>query len=219
VRVNELMTRDVVAVRPWTPLKEVAGLMLEHRISGVPVVDNDGMVVGVISESDFLLKERGRDAVRPSPLVWLVGEQKQTRHERSVIDATTAQHAMTSPAVTIDGSATVRDAATLMVDRRVNRLPVTESGHLVGIITRSDLLRPYLRSDAQIADAVRLALHAADGVQVDSVVRGIVQLSGQAASHEMAQTVIKVAESVDGVMAVRSHRLTWPEPAVVTVIG
>jgi CBS domain-containing protein len=219
VRVYELMSREVIAVRPWTPLKEVAELMLTHRISGVPVVDNDGTVVGVVSESDFLLKERGRDAVRPSPLIWLLGEQKQTRHERSVIDATTAQNAMTSPAVTIETSATVRDAATLMVDRRVNRLPVTESGHLVGIVTRSDLLRPYVRSDAQIADAVRLALHAADGIQVDSVVRGVVQVSGQAASQQMAETAVKIAEGVDGVVAVRSHRLTWPEPAVVTVVG
>jgi CBS domain-containing protein len=219
VKVYELMTSDVVSVGPGTPLKEVARLMIAHRISGLPVVDEDGLVLGVISESDFLLKERGRDAARPSPLFWLIGEQKQTRHAQAVIDATTAQKAMTSPAVTIEDRATVREAATLMIDRGVNRLPVTRSGRLVGILTRSDLILPYLRTDAQIAEAVRLALRAADGIQVDSVARGIVELSGQAASREMGQTAIKIAEGVDGVVAVRSERLTWPEPAVVTVVG
>lgn len=199
MRISELMTRDVIAATPRTPLKEVVRLMLEHRISGVPVIDNDGIVIGVVSESDLLLKERGREAARPSPLTWLVGEPRDSRHARTVIDATIAESAMSSPAV--------------------NRLPVTDSGHLVGIVSRSDLLRPFLRSDGQIADAVRFALHAADGIQVDSVVRGIVQLSGQAASREMAETAIRVAESIDGVMAVRASRLTFPEPAVVTVIG
>jgi CBS domain-containing protein len=219
MKVSELMTREVVTVRPWTPLKEVAQAMLTHGISGVPVVDADDTVVGVVSESDFLLKERGRDAVRPSPLVWLVGEASRVRHERAAIDATTAKSAMSSPAVTIAGSATVAEAAGRMVDAGVNRLPVVEDGRLVGIVTRSDLLRPYLRSDAELADAVRAALRAADGIQVDSVVRGVVQLSGQAASREMAVTVVRLAEAVEGVMAVRSDRVSWPEPATVTLLG
>jgi CBS domain-containing protein len=212
VRVYDLMTRDPVAVKPHTPLKEVARLLLEHGFSGVPVVDDEGIVVGVISESDFMLKERGRDYVPSSALAWLLGESKQVKHERDLVEARTAGEAMTAPAVTIEGRiASIREAAITMAERNINRLPVTEDGRLVGIITRGDLLRVYAEPDAKVADAVRVALRAADGVDVEGVENGVVTLAGTAASQAMAETVIRVAEAVDGVVAVDADRLTWNE--------
>lgn len=218
MRVYDLMTRDPVAVRPGTPLKEVARLLVANGFSGVPVVDADNVVVGVISESDFMLKERGRDYLPSSALAWLVGESAQVRHERALVDARTAGQAMTAPAITIEGRiASIREAAITMAERNINRLPVTESGRLVGIITRGDLLRVYAQPDEKIADAVREALRAADGIDVEGVEQGVVTLAGTAASREMAETTIRIAEAVDGVVAVDADGLTWhdePKPLV-----
>jgi CBS domain-containing protein len=212
MRVYDLMTRDVVAVKPETPLKEVARLLVAHGISGVPVIDDDAVVVGVVSESDFMIKERGREYAPSSALAWLLGDTKRAQHERALVEARTAGEAMTAPAITIEGRiASVREAAVTMSTHSVNRLPVTESGRLVGIVTRGDLLRVYTVSDQRIASNVRTALHAADGIEVEGVENGIVRLAGTAASQAMAETTIRIAEAVDGVVAVDSERLTWNE--------
>ena len=210
MRVYDLMTRDPLAVKPNTPLKEVARLLVEHGFSGVPVVDDDDMVVGVVSESDFMVKERGRDYVPSSALSWLLGESRQMRHEREIVEARTAGEAMSAPPVTIEGRiASIREAAITMAERNINRLPVTENGRLVGIITRGDLLRVYTQPDARLAETVREALRSADGILVESVENGIVRLAGTAASEAMAQTTIRIAEAVDGVLAVDADALNW----------
>jgi len=212
VRVYDLMTRDPLAVKPETPLKEVAHLLVEHGFSGVPVVDDANVVVGVISESDFMVKERGREYVPSSALSWLLGDTKQVRHERDIVEARTAGQAMSSPPITIEGRiASIREAAITMAERNINRLPVTEDGRLVGIITRGDLLRVYAQPDTQLAEAVREALRSADGIFVESVENGVVRLAGTAASEAMAETTIRIAEAVDGVLAVDAEALTWRE--------
>ena len=212
MRVYDLMTRDAIAVKPETPLKEVAQLLVEHGFSGVPVVDDDNVVVGVISESDFMLKERGREYVPSSALSWLLGETRQVRHEREIVEARTAGQAMSSPPITIEGRiASIREAAITMAERNINRLPVTEDGRLVGIITRADLLRVYAQPDAQLAETVRDALRSADGIIVESVENGVVRLAGTAASQAMAETSIRIAEAVDGVLGVDAEALNWQE--------
>jgi predicted transcriptional regulator len=130
-------------------------------------------------------------------------------HQRAALDATTAGEVMTRPAVTIDGSADIREAARLMVARSVNRLPVTDSGRLVGMITRSDLLRPYMRSDDEIADLVKRALRAVEGIDVVSVNEGVVELSGQVPSKSVALTAIEIAQGLPGVVAVQADQLSW----------
>ena len=212
VRVYDLMTRDPVAVKPDTPLKEVAHLLVEHGFSGVPVVDDENVVIGVVSESDFMFKERGREYLPSSALSWLLGESREVRHEREMVEARTAGQAMSAPPITIEGRiASIREAAITMAERNINRLPVTEDGRLVGIITRGDLLRVYAQPDAQLADAVREALRSADGIIVESVENGIVRLAGTAASEAMAETTIRIAEAVDGVLAVDAEALAWQE--------
>lgn len=212
MRVYDRMTRDPLAVKPETPLKEVAHLLVEHGFSGVPVVDDANVVVGVISESDFMVKERGREYVPSSALSWLLGDTKQVRHERDIVEARTAGQAMSSPPITIEGRiASIREAAITMAERNINRLPVTEDGRLVGIITRGDLLRVYAQPDTQLAEAVREALRSADGIFVESVENGVVRLAGTAASEAMAETTIRIAEAVDGVLAVDAEALTWRE--------
>jgi len=133
--IEHLMTRDVLTVTPETSLKDVARLLVEHRISGLPVVE-DGRVVGVVSEADILFKEQGAQNESTGPFTWLSRGGGST----AKLTASTAGEAMTSPAMTIHASATAAAAARLMIEQGVNRLPVTADGTLVGIVTRADLL-------------------------------------------------------------------------------
>ena len=84
MKVAQVMTRQVAAVRPETPLRDVAALMVSKGISGVPVVGDDGSVLGVVSEADFVIKERGPEAVHHRLLARVFGESRQTRAENSV---------------------------------------------------------------------------------------------------------------------------------------
>jgi CBS domain-containing protein len=145
MKISELMTTRVVAVRPDATLKEVASLLTEHRISGLPVVDGAGRVLGVISEADILHKER-----RPQQSRW---RRRELRSAKSA--ARTVGEAMSSPAVTILASRRVDVAASAMLDRDVNRLPVVDDdGVLVGIVTRADLVRAFAQTDDAIAHAI-----------------------------------------------------------------
>ncbi|MFI1658124.1 CBS domain-containing protein [Streptomyces sp. NPDC020472] len=179
MKVGGLMTDDVVSAVPAMSFRGVAKLLAEHEISGVPVVDDDEHVVGVVSESDLL-----------------------ARHEL------TARDLMTTPAVTVHAEETVADAARLMVRRGVERLPVVdEEERLVGIVTRRDLLGVYLRPDAEIrrhvredvlTDAMDLPWYAVDVHVLD----GVVTLGGRVRQRSRARMLLGLAERVDGVVAV-----------------
>jgi CBS-domain-containing membrane protein len=112
MKVAQVMTRQVAAVRPETPLKDVAALMVSKGISGVPVVADDGAVLGVVSEADFVIKERGPEAVHHRLLARVFGESRQTRAELAKIEAQTAGAAMTSPAITVKATDTLRERST-----------------------------------------------------------------------------------------------------------
>ncbi|HET9457147.1 MAG TPA: CBS domain-containing protein [Candidatus Limnocylindrales bacterium] len=203
------MTRNVIAVRPDTPLKDVARLLVKHRIGGVPVVDDDNVVLGVVSESDFAIKELSSDHVHQSKLDRLLGRPNRDAER---VAATTAAEAMARPAITIDDPAgSVRDAATVMVERNINRLPVTESGRLVGILTRGDLVRMFAEPDDAIRDRLRHQLRAVDGLTVDRVEDGVATLSGIVGTKTVAEAAIHIAEKVDGVVAVAWNGLGWRE--------
>jgi CBS domain-containing protein len=208
MRVKDVMTTDVVTVRPDTPLKDVARLLAEHGISGVPVVDDDGLVLGVVSEADVLYKERGEPPHR-SILVWLL------RHEKNgalKFAAHAAAEAMTAPAHTIQSYRLVSTAAQQMLEQKVNRLPVVENGKLLGIVTRADLVRAFVRSDAEIERDIRAGvdpiLLAGCRNLVISVDSGDVRLTGEAATNLDAQILEQAAARAPGVVNVES-RLTW----------
>lgn len=206
MRIYDVMTTDVVAVHPDTPLKEVARLLTEHRIGGMPVVDAENVVIGVISESDFVIKERGADYLPDSIVDRLTG---RTARDARRVAATTAGEAMTAPAVTIEGRiASVREAAITMLDHRINRIPITEHGRLVGIITRGDLVRLYARPDEQIAEHLRDVLRAVDGLVVERVEDGVVTLAGTVASTSLADAAVRLAESIEGVVGVERDELS-----------
>src|SRR5580765_3776523 len=154
MRVQDVMTKTVHTVTPETPLKRVAAVLAALGISGLPVLDADGAVVGIVSEADILYKERLEPPAR-GRLRTLLGPA-QADAEKAKLEARTAGEAMTSPALTIGPRRPVAEAAGRMLDEHVNRLPVVDdAGRLLGIVTRADLVRAFVRTDDEIADRGR----------------------------------------------------------------
>jgi CBS domain-containing protein len=214
MKVADMMTRSVAAVGTETPLKDVAALMVEKGISGVPVVGADGSVLGVVSEADFVIKERGADGVRRRLLARVFGESRQAKRELAKIKATTAGEAMTSPAVTVGASDSMRRAAELMAGRKINRLPVVDRGRLVGIVTRADVVRAFVRPDAELERLVRQEVLARTAFWLEpdqfhvAVRAGVVHLAGRVDRRSLAETIVEVTHALGGVVAVQSS-LSW----------
>jgi CBS domain-containing protein len=210
MKVQDVMSRDVVTVDVATPLREVAALLGEKRISGLPVVA-EGRVVGVISEADILAKERGAPRERGGWFGFLVGDRAAAELK---LEARTAGEAMSAPALTIEPDRPVSEAAAAMIDESVNRLPVVDHEEkLVGIVTRADLVRAFVRTDDELAAEIRedvllKALWIApDSVQV-KVADGAVTLSGHVDNRSTAEMLPGFVQRVPGVVSVLSE-VTW----------
>jgi CBS domain-containing protein len=191
--VDDVMTKEVITVPPSLLLKDVAQLMTEHAVSGLPVVE-DGNVIGVVSEADILEKQRGP------------GEGRLHRNRK--FRARTAGDAMTTPAITVLGRSTLPAAAALMGDRGVNRLPVIDGRGLVGIVTRADLVRAFARPDEDIRqDIIHTLKHLWVSPQtVDVAVQhGEVTLRGTVTLPRLAKKVPAAIEEVPGVVSVKSE--------------
>jgi len=212
--VRDVMTTPVLTVRPDTPLKDVARLLVDHAISGVPVVDEDGHVEGLISETDFLIKESGRGAIHHRPLGRFLGESAAAEAELARVHAVAAREAMTAPAVVIDPDRPLREAAELMVARHINRLPVVDAaGRLVGIVSRADIVRTFARPDAELERTIRdhvvvetLGLEPADVAL--AVAEGVVRVRGTLDRRSTAEILERLIRQVDGVVAVEPD-LAW----------
>jgi CBS domain-containing protein len=214
MRIEDVMTTDVVTVRPDTPLKVVAQQLVERGISGMPVVDDDDQVVGVISEADLLAKEERATPRRAGLRAWLLDEPDA--RERQKREARVAGEAMTTPAITIAPFQSVAGAAAQMLERGVNRLPVVRNGRLVGIVSRADLVRAFARPDEQIVGEVREGVRyflelAGDFSRVDvSLEGGEVTLRGRVRRRSSAEELPAHVAKVPGVVGVASE-LTWLE--------
>lgn len=212
MNVRDVMTTSVVTVEPETPLKEVAELLVERRITGVPVVSGDGEILGVVSEGDILFKERG-PTERKGVLGWLL--DPYGTEGRLKLDARTAAEAMSAPAKTIPSWWSIAAAASLMLEAQVNRLPVVDNdGALLGIVTRGDLVRAFVRSDEEIAREIRedvlrrtFWLDTTEAVTVD-VEGGKVTLTGMVDTRTDAELVPAVVRRVPGVVEVETS-ITW----------
>jgi CBS domain-containing protein len=214
MRVEDVMTSDVVTARPDTPLKEVAEQLSERGISGLPVVDDNGEVVGVVSEADVLVKEARSTPRRPGLLSWLLDSAEP--REQLKLEARVAGEAMSKPAITIAPYASTAAAAGLMLEQGINRLPVVRSDRLVGIVTRADLVRAFARSDDEVIREVRkqveylLAL-SDDFSQVDVCLRGgDVWLTGRVRRRSSVDELRSHVARIPGVVGVVS-KLTWLE--------
>jgi CBS domain-containing protein len=213
LKVRDLMTPEVVTVRPTTPIKDVAKLLVEHRISGMPVVDDGGRVVGVVSEGDLIVKEQGVDSVERRPLARIFGDSTETREQLAKVVALTAGDAMSAPAVTISVDALVSEAAATMTRNRVNRLPVVEGRELVGVVSRADVVRAFVRTDQELSEAIREdVLYRTlwlDPSLFDVVVtNGKAVVRGEVERRSEAEMIERIAVMVPGIVGVETE-LSW----------
>lgn len=211
LRVRDVMTKKVVTVDRLTPLTDIARLLSDRRISGVPVLTMGRRVAGVVSEADLVAME-DEEVRRARMHAQATGRWR--RPLRRAHWGLTAGALMSAPAVTIYPEATIPRAAQIMADRHIRRLPVVDQdGHLIGIVTRRDLLSVFLRPDQEIADRVRELLDEllpADPASVTATVRdGAVTLIGNPDApedRELVSAAIRLIWDVDGVIDV-SNRL------------
>jgi CBS domain-containing protein len=208
--VRDVMSAHPISVRKTASFKEIAAWLHEYRVSAFPVLDDDGTVIGVVSEADLLVKEA------------LGGEHHGVRgliadivHRRAFRKAAGVRAAdlMTSPAVTVGADDTLERAAGLMYARGLKRLPVVDAdGRLAGIISRSDVLAVFDRPDEEIRLEItgqvipRLSEPSWYSVRVKD---GIVTLEGTPETMSIGHEVLDQVRHVQGVVAVRDH-LAYP---------
>ncbi len=233
----DVMTPDVVSATPETPLAELVRLMLDNRISALPIVDG-GRIVGIVSEGDLL--RRAEAGAEPRPSRWL---ELVTSADRMAADYTRshgrkAGEIMTRDVLTVTDTTPIAEVAHLLESKHIKRVPVTRDGKLVGIVSRRNVLQalattlsapPGTADDRTIRDAfyAELRHHAWAGgpSAVNAVVRdGVVHLWGIAPDEVLRQAIVVAAENVPGVRAVEDHmdrprtidpldRPNWPSPA------
>jgi CBS domain-containing protein len=212
--VGSVMTMDVVRAMYATPFKKVAQLLADHRIGGLPVVNEDDRVIGVISASDLAARQAATaDAYPPRRRFRVPALTPAARRRTAKAAARTAGQLMSAPPITVHADDAVVEAARTMARQHVERLPVLdEEDRLVGIVTRGDLLQ-VLRSEADIrgevidevlARALRLAPRSIDV----TVTEGVVTLVGQLERKSEAETAVAMTRQVDGVVAV-VDQLGW----------
>jgi CBS domain-containing protein len=206
--VREVMSAPVATVAASSPVKLVAEVMLASGVSALPVVDAHGRPVGIVSEADLLLKEfAAPTGVR---LPWFETKQMQSARRRG--EALTAADLMTTPVVTVRPETTLHQAARLMYERRIKRLPVTDGDSLVGVISRSDVLKVFLIPDEHLRRVASRALHSAlgrDGRSAEVSVRdGMLTVHGEVATHSEADLIQRLLSGIDGVLGVHVD-VTW----------
>jgi CBS domain-containing protein len=222
MKAKDVMTSPVISVEPDASMWQAVRIMLQHRISGLPVIDKEGRLVGMVSEGDFLRRaETGTQRRRPHWLEFLLGpgrlaDEYTRSHGRKIQDI------MTPDPVTVTGDTSLEEVVRTMEKRRIKRLPVVHDNAVVGIVTRANLvhalagvareLMPTTAND----EAIRARLLAeltkepwAPVGLINPVVRnGVVELWGTITEERQRQALITAAENVPGVKAVRDY-LGW----------
>ena len=147
MKVSEVMQTEVKTIPADADIKAIAKILWENKISGAPVVDQNGKMIGVVSEGDLLHKEtnpRVPDAIGILGAIIFYNGVKQYDNDFKKLIATNARQIMTKDVITISQEATIGEAATIMVNKKINRLPVVEAGKLVGIVTRIDIIKTLI---------------------------------------------------------------------------
>jgi CBS domain-containing protein len=230
MKASDVMTRNVLTVGRETTVANAIRVMLDHNISGLPVLDN-GKVVGILTEGDLLRRsETGTERQRPRWLEILMGPGRMAgeyvrTHGRKV------EEIMTTDLVSVAGNTPLDEVVGLMERRRIKRVPVIEGDVLLGLVSRLDLLRALLRAmeaqhsegrgDDEIRDQILAELAKAawvpkDGLSI-TVKDGVVDLHGVILEEKERDALRVVAENVPGVRAVEDH-LVWIEPVSGTII-
>jgi CBS domain-containing protein len=223
---GDVMTRNVITVPASAPAMQAVRLMLEHRISGLPVVDANGALVGIVTEGDFLRRgELGTQRRRPRWLEFLIGPGRLAA-EYVHACGRKVEDIMTPDPCTVANWTPLGEVVQLMEQRRIKRVPVVSSGQLVGIVSRANLLQALASLDRETKatttgdTAIRQQVLAELGKwswappprMMNVIVRdGVVEIWGSIMDDRERRAIIVAAENVPGVKAVRDH-LVWIEP-------
>lgn len=202
--INDVMTKEVVTVEPSTGYKDVLRVMTASVVSAVPVVDAAGRVIGIISQDDMLLKQEHDPAARHRT----ASARHRREHEKAA--GTDARQLMTSPVITVSRGASLAAAARLMHDHHIKRLPVVDSeGALVGIVSRRDLLKVFMRSDEEIRHDVahqvieRTLWLTPEEAEIRVEVKdGVVTLDGRIDRTSTANIIARLVHQIEGVVSV-----------------
>jgi CBS domain-containing protein len=225
MKAADVMTDKVLSVGPGASVAQAARLMLDNNISGLPVVDGQGRLVGIVSEGDFLRRaETGTERRRPHWLEFLLGpgrlaDEYVRAHGRKV------EEVMTRDVASVAEDAPLDEIVRLMERRRIKRVPIMRDGKLVGIVTRANLLRalasvaaelpPAASSDAELRRLVLAELGKqpwSSQSDINVVVRnGIVQLWGVITDEREREALRVMVENIGGVKGVKDN-LIWVEP-------
>lgn len=220
-QVGDVMTTDVATVREETPYREIVDVLANRRISAVPVVDDFGRVLGVVSEGDLIHKVE----LIGQPYSPRLFEGRQRRQARIKAEAAVARDLMTAPAVTTVRTTPIAAAAKMMDRRHVKRLPVIDDlGRLEGIVTRSDLLRVHLRPDEDIRqdivqEVLGRVLAVEEGLVQVTVTDGVVRLTGQLDRRTSVAIAVRLAAQVSGVVQVINELGYDIDDTIITGVG
>jgi CBS domain-containing protein len=211
MKIRDLMTTNVITVAPEVPLKEAARRMIEAEVSGLPVTDKSGALVGVITEADFVKAESGRRAATRARLLRWLTNQQEMPNERQTVD-----NVMTKDVITLPPDADHAEAARVMNKARIKRvLIVDESGKLCGLVSRSDILRAFARPDLEIIEEIRGRL-LKEVLWINPIIvdvkcdDGNVSLRGHLETRNDAQLLLELTRGLDGVVSVKDQ-LTWQD--------
>jgi CBS-domain-containing membrane protein len=227
MRAADFMTPNVITVAPEDPVQDVAQLLLRNQISGAPVIDARGAIIGVVSERDLMRRAEIETDEKRSwwGRVW-AGRERLARdyvrtHARKVADV------MTSPAITASPDTSLRDAASLMERKGIKRVPIVEGGKLVGIISRANLLRAFVSyyvapvaeatTDKEIRDRIYSRLRSQHWIAPTTlnvvVDQGVVELWAAVNSEAEHKAICIAAETTPGVTAVKDHVMIGAIPS------
>ena len=225
MKAEDVMTRDVISIDPGATVLQAAQLMLKHHISGLPVIDKDGNLVGIVSEGDFLRRRETKTERRRSRWLEFLMGPGRIAAEYSHSHGSRVAEVMTAPALSVEEYTSLEEIVELMERRRVKRVPVLCGGQVVGIVTRSNLMhamvsmarevRPAAKDDTAIREQLQAEIQKeewAPVATVNVVVRdGFVELWGTIIDERQRDALKIAAENIPGVKAVKDH-LVWIEP-------
>jgi CBS domain-containing protein len=231
MKAEDVMTRDVISIAPEATVLQAARLMLQHHISGLPVVDKDGKLVGVLSEGDFLRRRETRTEHKRSRWLEFLMGPGRIAAEYSHSHGSKVAEVMTTEVQTVDELTAIEDIVELMERKRIKRVPVLCGGQLVGIVTRSNLMhamvsmarvtQPTAKDDVTIREKLLAEFQKeiwAPAAMTNVVVRdGVVELWGVIVDERQREAMKVAAENIPGVKAVNDH-LVWVEPTSGMVI-
>ncbi|MFI5592325.1 CBS domain-containing protein [Amycolatopsis sp. NPDC051758] len=213
---GRIMTREVITATPATPFKDLVGMIVTNGVGAVPVVTPEGALLGVVTEADLLCRQAHQDDRLGASCPHFAGHL--TREDWRKAAAQTAATVMTATPRTTTPDATLPEVARLLTTSGVRSLFVLDGEHLVGVVTRRDLLRTFLRTDEDLqTDVDRTvfedALHADKNAVLASVEHGVVLLTGRLEYEADVATAERLALAVPGVVGVENRMdFVWQGP-------